>query len=841
LKRTTISKVLLALAIVAPGLALGAVHPVVLAAFTALGGAMLANLALDAREAAHLRLDLVGALLLGLAAFTGLQLVPLPAGFVELVSPNAYEIRARAVEALGQAAPSFMPLTLDATLTAGELAKLLLYVAVYWVSLLLTKRYGSGYVYMLVVVAAGAVAAVFLAHKILMLDRVYGFYEPLHAQAGAGRIFAPLMNPNHLSGLLGLGAAVAIGFAVSTEDRSRRIALIGVAGLIGGSLFLTLSRGGMASFAAGQAVFVALRVLARRSRSRTGAEESEPSAAWLPLGLAISLGLGLFVAQDAILGELQNHDASKLGILAEGLPLIGDFPATGVGRGAFWVGFSLVSDWDAWTTFTHAENAVIQLLADWGVVIGAIALLGFGLAVARRLVRPPARARAAAAVAALVAFGIHNLVDFNSEIAGVAVIAVALLGALAGADAAAEPRGRGAPERGGGPVVPRWVLAAAALAAFASAGAVGIYVAHHELDSEERELRAALGRGDAAPFTAEQLGPVLERHPAAWYPPFLGGVQRFKERLGNPLPLLGRALALNPSAAPVHFYIGRVMLRTNHLDQALLELRLAAQHSRGLAAPAARVLARAVPRFDEVKRIALDDADRRLLWGALASALAAEGRAEEAEKADIALIALTPPEPRSVARHARRLAGRKQFAEALDLAGRLDVGPGDGPVRAMLVAEIERSRGAPERAVAALEQAQAAYPVDRSLLGSLAEARLEAGDLQGAFDAVAALKRLSPSSAALASALGYEARLKLRAGRVQEALAALRQAHALAPNDIAILRRIADLAEAHGEKARALDALRKLEDLEPGNPLWRERIQKIQRSLEPRGPAGSMH
>jgi tetratricopeptide (TPR) repeat protein len=838
LTRTRISKALLAIAVVAPALALGAVHPIALALFTALAGAMLANVALDRREAAHVRLDLVGALLLGLALFTALQLVPLPAGLVRVVSPNAYEIRAGAVAALGRAAPAFMPLTLDATLTAGELAKLLLYAAVYWVSALSTKRYGSGFVHALVVVAGGAAAAVFLAHKILMLDRVYGFYEPIHAAAGAGRLFAPLMNPNHLAGALGLGAAVAIGYAVSAEERSRRIALIGVAGLIGGSLFLTLSRGGMAAFAAGQIVFVALRVLQRRARARGGEEDRGPSAAWLPLGLAISLGLGLFAGQDAILGELQNRDVSKLGILAEGLPLVGDFPATGVGRGAFWVGFSLVSDWSARVTFTHAENAPIQLLADWGVAVGGVALLGFAFAVARRLLRPPPRARAAAAVAALAAFGIHNLVDFNSEIAGVAVLAVALLGALAGSERAGAGRADGA-RSGAGPVVPRWVLAATAAAALAAAALTGTYAARFALDDEERSLRAALGRGDDAAFAPERVGPVLERHPAAWYPAFLCGAQRFHARRGNPLPLLGRALDLNPAAAPAHFYVGRVLLHGGRLDQALLELRLAARYNPSFAAPAARVLAAAVPRFDEIKRIALDDADRRNLWGAISSALAVQGHPAEAEKADLALIALKPPEPRSVARQVRRLTGRRLYAEALALAERLGTDPESGVARAVLVAEIETAKGSPERAVAALEEAEALRPTDRSLLTALAKARAKAGDLAGALDAVATLKRLASGADALAAALQLEAGLKLEAGRIQEGLAALKQAHVVSPHDNGILRRIADVAEANGDKVRALGALKQLEALEPGNPKWRERVRRIESAARQAGGGGA--
>ena len=194
-----------------------------------------------------------------------------------------------------------------------------------------------------------------------------------------------------------------------------------------------------------------------------------------------------------------------------------------------------------------------------------------------------------------------------------------------------------------------------------------------------------------------------------------------------------------------------------------------------------------------------------------------------------------------MARHARRLVGRKQFDEALQLAVRLGTDPENGPARAVLVAEIESAKGAPERAVTVLEQAEAVNPADVGLLRALAEARLRAGDLPGALDAVATLKRLSSGSAALASALQLEASLKLGAGRVQEALAALRQAHVVAPNDVAILRLTADVAEAQGEKARALDALKKLEDLEPGNPTWRQRIEKIQSSIEERGAPGSAH
>ena len=110
-------RIALALAVVTPGLALGAVHAAVLAAYVGLAAVMLVLNGLGSRRAGGSPPDLAAALLLGMIAFTALQLIPLPAGLVELLSPAAHEVRARALAPLGAAAPAWMPLTLDRTLT----------------------------------------------------------------------------------------------------------------------------------------------------------------------------------------------------------------------------------------------------------------------------------------------------------------------------------------------------------------------------------------------------------------------------------------------------------------------------------------------------------------------------------------------------------------------------------------------------------------------------------------------------------------------------------------------------------------------------------------------------
>ncbi|HUT76542.1 MAG TPA: lipid A core--O-antigen ligase, partial [Polyangia bacterium] len=176
----TVFKLALGLTLAWPVLALGAVHATVLAASLVLAAALLAVLAAGGHRIPSPRLDLPSALLLVLAGFTALQLVPLPAGVVELLSPAAHEVRARAFEPLGLAAPAWMPLTLDAPLTAAELGKLVLYLAVYLAAAAWSRRHGAGLVHTLVLVVGAVAAFVMLGHKILLVDQVYGFYQPLH-------------------------------------------------------------------------------------------------------------------------------------------------------------------------------------------------------------------------------------------------------------------------------------------------------------------------------------------------------------------------------------------------------------------------------------------------------------------------------------------------------------------------------------------------------------------------------------------------------------------------------------------------------------------------------------
>ena len=803
-----------------PAMSLGAVHPTVQGVFFLVSALFMTYLIAKRRDGLP-RIDLITILLLGLIAVTLLQLIPLPSLIVEHLAPSLFNVRSRALAPIDGAPPSFVPLPLDVPFTVTELGKLGLYTAVYIGAAHWTKRHGPTFILRLTALTGMAAASIFIAHRVLLLDKIYGFYVPLHVNVGTANICAPLVNANHMAGLLGLTTTTAIGCALTVTERSERFLLVGIAALGGGALMLTLSRGGIAAFVIGQILFFGLRLVARQ-RGHHSTDSGHLS--FLPIGLAISLGLGFFAAQDAIIGEFVGGNIKKLDMAFEGIPLIAEFWPTGVGRGGFGVAFQMVSSMAANNTATHAENIIVQILADYGVPIGGAALMLTGIVIGGFLKSVPKRTDTAAALAALVAFGIHNLVDFNSEIPGVAVVAVALAGVLTGGKSTRH----GTHRRHLSP----WLLAGTATLSLLSGIVCLTYVSKYHRDTEERRLIAKWDSPSNPLYEKSAMKAALLRHPADWFIPYIKGVRAYHLKTENPLPWLARAIELNPNSALAHLYIGGTLLRAGHLSQALLELRLAVRSRPDLVFTAARLMVAFSPRFETLKGAAITRNDRLLLWPAIAGALAGQGNDPEAEKADIAILQEDATNPQSLARHARRLAERGDISTALILAKRLGKNPDLALSGTLLEAEIQRKSGALGPAVTLLEKGLVHHGNHPALLTELALAKQHSGDFKGAIETIQLLKTTEKTAERRALAVVHEANILLAEGRTQSAIAKLREAYALTPSNSQILERIADLSEKSGDTAGALNALRALSLDSPNNEKIKARLEALENALK---------
>ena len=359
-----------------------------------------------------------GRLLLALHALLLVQLVPLPPAVLRAVSPGSFSFYN---DPLLVPLTAWRPITVSPPDTLRGLAFLaafsLLFLAVFremaegvWRRRLLLTVVGVG-------VAITTVA--FLQAMSPEPLKIYGLWHP---QWDWG-VFGPYVNRNHFAGYLVMAAPLAIGFALEAlsrlraawERRRRGWLLLGeaegsavmrwssVVMLIVAGLLASKSRGGVSAFA-----FATLLLpLASRRRRRTAL------AAALLVGLGVAwIGLGDILAAFTARGIR----GSRLDLWRDMLPMVPRFPVFGVG----WNAFATAYPWyqTIWRTewIGEAHNDYLQALLDGGLV-GALLVAGL-LVVALRgaLARAPRSPIDLGLLGALLAFALHEVVDFNGQI-----------------------------------------------------------------------------------------------------------------------------------------------------------------------------------------------------------------------------------------------------------------------------------------------------------------------------------------------------------------------------------------------------------------------------------------
>lgn len=505
----------------------------------------------------------------GTLAFTAFQLVPLPAGLLRALAPDTAAIYADALRPLGASNGGMHPISLDPSSTRIALAQgaflLVLFLATVRIA---DKREDIFLLERVLVVAAVAMGIAALIHPAFGMTKVFAIYAP---EMEKGAHTAPLLNSNHLAAYLNGGAILCFGIVLSANPSIPRpiagvIALLLVAASVG-----TGSRGGVLALGIGLA---AVAIVARHGKRR---HESFARYALPALLLAGFVALLAIAAFDPVSAELLDRDTSKLSLAKQALAYGWTQRWVGVGRGAFepsFVGFLGTRDN---YVFTHPENLPAQLLTEWGL---PVTLLFFGtLLTALRPRHVFERSHLpAGAFGALVAAGIHNLVDFNSEVPGIAAIfAVCAALVVGGRTARPTPITRAARRVGEG-------FGIAAVGAISAVVFVVAFAGRStERAREAAELRTASDavfqkHAPLAPFL-DVLGPALSRHPADGYFALLGASAAGAAGDSRALAFADRALARNPHSGRVHLILARWFFRRNP-SQARLEYRLAFQEDR---------------------------------------------------------------------------------------------------------------------------------------------------------------------------------------------------------------------------------------------------------------------
>ncbi len=506
---------------------------------------------------------------------TLLQCVPLPPGLRAALAPGSDATLRQLLASLGDPAAA-LPLSVDPAATANEAVRLAGYL-----SLLLalgTLRQRRGHSVRLGRVLCGT------SSLIAALGALAALGVPLPAlwavpADGATRALLPAVfyNSNHMAALLAVGGTVTVGAALQAAGWGERVLCGLLLALQDLALLGTLSRAGILVGLGGQLiVLLSCRWSSLRAR---------PLRSLLALALPLlAAGLGVLGSPGWRGGLRQRFAAltpaellaagSKVRAWLDALPLLRGHWAFGVGRGAFEDAFAGAHRLAGATRFVYLENQWLQAVVDWGVPVGLGlgVLVGLGLRDAWRelgrratvdsagaadLANPHAPGRRAALVA-LLGLLLHNLVDFNLEVGGVAVAAVALVAVV---------------ERPRLLVRPRWAVLLAVATLLCSALVLRLCPSHEEDGARLRALAES-----AASSTTEVLAQgsrAARRHPLDSYLYATVATRLWHDREPAAVQWVNLALQANPRDLLARRTSALLLAEAGHRGQALRTLALA--------------------------------------------------------------------------------------------------------------------------------------------------------------------------------------------------------------------------------------------------------------------------
>lgn len=558
---------LLILVVIGSALAIGTVHRPALLAVSAIAvvGGTLGALAFQ-------RLPVPTLVLGALGLFSALQALPLPASWVLRLSPASAQIWLRCLSPFGEQLTRF-PISLDAGASVAEALKWLTYAAVYIMAAHVRSQRGSGWLAALLFASAALVALITLLHGGSNIPLLYGVYAP-NFSVGRWNV-GPLLNSNNFAGYANLGLFAGAGLLLSARATVPRAPSLFAIGVLVTALLLSGSRAGVLStFACGGA---AALWLTRGRRARSSPRVLLVAAAPFLLGIAAAVLIG--TSKDW--AQLASVDIRrKVAVWRWSLPLIREHAWLGVGRGAFETALppyrkAFEYDWTA--VASHAENFVVQWLAEWGVPIGlcaAVAVVGYILyewfgARSDRL-----RFMVLTGLAAVL---LQNLADLGLEIPAIAIASVVAL-------AAGERPSRVQREQRMLVLPSAFAVATPLLMMWAACALWARWPVEVERRDASREFRL-LGVNDAEGRSAfrEHLREAMLRHPGESFFPLLGSVSAYQARDSHALVWLGRALELGPTNGHAHFVLAQFLGAHRATAQAMLHLRLASEYDSTLA------------------------------------------------------------------------------------------------------------------------------------------------------------------------------------------------------------------------------------------------------------------
>lgn len=284
---------------------------------------------------------------LPLSLFVGLiifQLIPLPAGFLKVISPATFAL----YRDFRPGPNEFLTLSIYPDATVNLLLQLLSFFAVFFVALNYIDNEKKGRRVTFAIIFSGFLYAIF------------GLIRRFTVPSGG---FSTFTNRDHFAAYIELILPLSIVYALIEPNKTRKIILIFAASVMGLALTLSLSRAGIICFSLSLIIFLALFWMKRPLKK--GLIAVLGMLLVLSLFLA-AIGTGSITKRLATLQDPLKAMSGRVEVLRDAPKLIADFPLLGTGLGTFIDIFSKYKTFES-KTYRFAHNEPLQLIAETGI------------------------------------------------------------------------------------------------------------------------------------------------------------------------------------------------------------------------------------------------------------------------------------------------------------------------------------------------------------------------------------------------------------------------------------------------------------------------------------------
>jgi O-antigen ligase len=323
--------------------------------------------------------------LIAASAYVFAQILPLPAGWLAVLSPHV-----RAVDAAirFQSDPHrSMSLDPPATLKAAFITALLLLT--FWVCRAMFAERGLRRVIRAVAWSGLVVSIVAIVCRAVAPTLLYATWDP----GDSARPYGPFIDRNHMGSWLVMATPLVIGYLAGRLGRdgrtlaakidARTLWLAAAAVAMYAASILSFSRSTLAGMAA--AVVTGGLLTVKQGGRRAAAALTMVAALACLIAYEMPLTSELVRRIEHPGGQPQ---WSRLQIWHDTIPMIRDFALTGVGIGGYRNAMVVYQQADRRLFFNQAHNQFLQFAAEGGAVLGVAivtALVAFGVLVRRRL------------------------------------------------------------------------------------------------------------------------------------------------------------------------------------------------------------------------------------------------------------------------------------------------------------------------------------------------------------------------------------------------------------------------------------------------------------------------